>query len=322
MSKAVIIAGKEWKDIYRSRVFTLMTALLILLTLLSVTVSFAVFDSQLAEYHKSLDILRDLGKLQSVTPPELHPLNLLRGVVDYVEIIGAVLGIILGYVSIAKEKTTKTARLILTRPVTRAETLHGKILGNTLFVFVLMLFTASAVTAAIYITEGSMPDAVQMAKIGLFTIFSTVYVMIFFMIAVFFSLRMKNTGNALILSFIMWLVFVLLLPQIGDTMDPDNQVPGGFFKSMQIDRGKEKQIMAQFSTYETVRGGMEQLSVTKHFERVSFALFGIKSMYNGMPLPEILLKNKPNIIFLFGAFALTYIACLILLIRSRNYLGG
>lgn len=76
-----------------------------------------------------------------------------------------------------------------------------------------------------------------------------------------------------------WLLFVLIIPQIGDTMDPDNQVPGGLFAALGIPKAQEHAVLAHFSAYDTLRNGLEMTSVTKHFERLSFALLGIKSTY-------------------------------------------
>jgi len=322
MSNTLILAGKEWKEIYRSKVFMFMTLLLIVLTLVSIGVSFMVFSSQLAEYQSSLDVLRQLGKLDSVKAPELHPLNLMRGVVGYIEIIGAVLGVILGYITVAKERNTKAGKLLLSRPVSITQVLHGKILGNSIFILLLLTAISACMLVAVYTTTGAAPSTIQIDKTALFVIFSTVYIMIFFIMSLFFSLQQKNTANALMISFVIWLVFVLLMPQIGDTMDPDNQVPGGFFKSMQIDRAQEKEVMKDFSGYETVRGGIEQLSVTKHFERASFALFGVKQMYNGMVLSEILNETRGNVVWLIGGLLLMYAGCVILLLKNKNYLGG
>src|SRR3712207_7739249 len=59
--------------------------------------------------------------------------SLLRGLIEYIQIIGAVLAIGLGYLSIARERTGNTLRLILTRPVrldrksTRLNSSHANI---------------------------------------------------------------------------------------------------------------------------------------------------------------------------------------------------
>lgn len=322
MNKLLLIAKKEWKDIFRSKTFIYMLILLILLTIISLSVSFLVFNNQVTEYHNSLEVLKQIGKLPDTPPPKLYPLNLLRGVVDYIEIIGAILGIILGYISISKERNTKALKLLLTRPITKNDLAYGKIIGNTLFVLSLMFIIGIIVFLATFVIGGVVLTAIELLKLLLFVLFSTMYIMIFFMLSFFFSLQQKTISNALIMAFIIWLVFVLIFPQIGDTMDPDNQVPGGFFASMNLNKTQEYAVMDKFKSYETIRGGIEQLSITKHYEREMFAIFGVKKKYNDIPLTQILLENWSNlvwiIIFLVGGFFADYF----LLLRNKNYLGG
>ncbi|NOX16631.1 MAG: ABC transporter permease subunit [Epsilonproteobacteria bacterium] len=321
MNNIQLIAKKEWTDILRSKTFVYMVALLIFLTILSLSVSFLVFNAQVSEYHNALEFLKKLGKIPTTAMPTLYPLNLLRGVVDYIEIIGAILGIILGYISISKERNTKALKLILSRAVSKKEVALGKLLGNGLFIFLLMSMISIVVFLEIYLIGGVVLNGVEILKLSLFVLFSTFYIMIFFMLSFLLSLQQKNINQALIFSFVVWLVFVLIFPQIGDTMDPDNQVPGGFFKSMNITRVKSKEIMKKFNNYEVIRGGIEQLSITKHYEREMFALFGIKSIYNDMPLTKILSKNINNTLFILFAFIFAYILSYIILIKNKNYLG-
>ena len=58
-------------------------------------------------------------------------------------------------------------------------------------------------------------------------------------------------------------------------MDPDNQVPRGFLKSMGFDKTQEQAVMTKFTNYENTRDFIEQLSIAKHYERAGFALFGV-----------------------------------------------
>jgi ABC-2 type transport system permease protein len=322
MNNISIITKKEWTDILRSKTFIYMVALLIFLTVLSVSVSFLIFNAQVNEYNSALAFLKSIGKMPTTAMPTLYPLNLLRGVVDYVEIIGAILGIILGYISIAKERNTKALKLILTRAVSKKEVALGKLFGNGAFIFLLMSTIAIVVFLEIYFVGGVVLNGIEIIKLFLYVIFSTLYIMVFFMLSFLLSLQKKNINHALILSFIIWLVFVLIFPQIGDTMDPDNQVPGGFFKSMNITRTKSKEIMKKFNNYEVIRGGIEQLSITKHYEREMFAIFGIKSMYNDMPLIKILRDNIGNALSILFTFIFAYILSYLILIKNKNYLGG
>ncbi len=321
MNKSFIIAKKEYMDILRSRVFITVLLLLTVLTVISILVSTFVFKSQVSQYEASLATLKALGKVPIIAPPELFPLNLLRGVVDYLEIIGAILGILLGYLSIAKERNTQTLKLLLSRPVTKYDIVSGKIIGNLLFVSSVMVFVGAAVWLSFFGIGGITLTMVEMIKLFIFQVISVIYIMVFFTLSFFFSLQQKTISNALIISFVIWLVFVLILPQIGDTMDPDNQVPGGFFKSMNMNKAQEKQVMVEFSSYENTRGFIEQLSVTKHYERVSFALFGIKKKYNGMSMSEIFNQQWSNLLWVIALFIAGVIVDNFILFRNKTLWG-
>ena len=321
MNNTVIIARKEWTELLRSNTFLSILMLLTILTVTSLIVSFLVFNNQMTEYDKSLEILKQIGKIPINPPPVLYPLNLLRGVVDYIEIIGAILGIILGYISVARERSSQAFKLLLTRPVTLKEIFYGKILGNGMFIYAFMLFVSLLIVLIIIGVGGIMLTFSEMVKVGLFVVFSTLYILIFFMLSFILTLNQESIAKALILSFIVWLMFVLILPQIGDTMDPDNQVPGGFFKSMNMDRTAEKQILANFNGYENARGFVEQLSITKHYERLIFALFGVKTIYNDRSLMSIVSENLDNVIWIIMLALIGFFASIRMMNQSQYTFG-
>jgi len=322
MNKTLIIAKKEFKDIKRSRIFAYVLLMLFALTIISLFVSELIFRDQVTQYNNSLAILKSMGKLPAAASPQLFPLNLLRGVVGYIEIIGAILGIFLGYISVFKERNTRAIKLLLTRPVKRSSIIYGKILGNFAFVFFAIASVALLILLTLPFIGGAGLTGIDFVKLGIFTVLSSLYILIFFTLSFILSIKQKSIVNALIISFAIWLVFVLIMPQIGDTMDPDNQVPGGFFMSMALSRPQEKKVMAHFNHYETIRGGVEQLSVTKHYERSIFALFGIKKDYNGQALNAILRDQWGNIAVVVLFLLIGVWADIIFFRRSQNLLNS
>jgi ABC-2 type transport system permease protein len=274
------------------------------------------------EYQQSVALLKQLGKEPTTPPPRLYPLNLLRGVVDYIEIVGAVLGIMLGYISISKERNTKALKILLTKPLTKKDIAYGKILGNLFFILILLSIVGILIFLSIFFIGGVVLTAGELLKIVLFVVFSTIYILLFFMLSFFFTLQQKTITHALILSFIIWLIIGLILPQIGDTMDPDNQVPGGFFHSMNVNKTQEKQVLRKFAGYENTRDFIEQLSITKHYERTVFALFGINNIYNDVALSTIVADNLGNMMWIVISMLIGFFADYLLLLRNKNYLGG
>jgi ABC-2 type transport system permease protein len=71
-------------------------------------------------------------------------------------------------------------------------------------------------------------------------------------------------------------------------MDLDNQLPGGFFIQMGLNKDQEHKLLNDFKLYETLRDGIEEMSPTKHYERASFALLNVKPGFEKNNAIEIL----------------------------------
>ncbi len=301
MNPIITIAKKEYLDAVKNKLFLILAIFLILLTVISITVASFDFQNKAKDYNISVQLLKDAGKSAEIPPaPEFYPLTMLRGVMDYLEIIGAVLGIILGYSSIAKEKGKKTLQLILSRPIKRSTVISGKIAGNSLLILTVLLIDSIFIFLITWGLGKVMFLPIEFLKLLLTLFLSYLYMLFFYCLSSVLTISVKLLPNALIIIFVIWLIFVLIIPQIGDTMDPDNQIPGGFFQSMHISRSQEKEILAKFSTYETTRNAIEESSITKHYERASFALLGIKEEYNSKNFKIIFHDKWKDISWQFG----------------------
>jgi len=299
MFQTLTIAKKEFTDAVGNKVFLTFLVFLMILTVISIFVGSLDFQSKVSIYQKAYQQLVQNGQpVNSLAKPEFYPLQLLRGSIEYLEIIGAILAIVIGYLTIAKERGNNTLQLILSRPVSRVTFLIGKLLGNA---FLLFLVTTTIFILIFIVTTqvGSVAlKATELIRLTLSWGFSFIYLFIFFCISVSISLLIKSLPSALIVSFVLWLLFVLIVPQIGDTMDPDNQVPGGFFAQLHMSKPQQLIVLKQFTAYETIRNALEESSLTKHYERLVFAITGIKDTYNGKPLPFIFRDRLTDIIWL------------------------
>ncbi len=288
MFQVLTVAKKEYTDALRNKVFLTFLLFLVGLTIISIFIGSLDFQSKVSVYQKAYQQLIQSGQsVGSLTKPEFYPLQLLRGSIEYLEIIGAVLAIALGYLSIAKEKGNNTLQLILTRPISRQSFFVGKLIGNALLLLSVSTIVFISIYAIVTLIGGVQLSTAETIKILSSFFFSWVYLFVFFCLSATLALLFRSLPNALILAFVIWILFVLIIPQIGDTMDTDNQVPGGFFNAIHVDKPQSKIILQQFSGYETARNAIEEASITKHFERLVFALLGINPIYNGKSLSFI-----------------------------------
>ncbi len=318
MEQILTVAKKEYGDAMRNYVFVTFLIFLVVLTGISMYVGALNFQVKVALFEKTYQALIAAGQpVGNLTRPEFFPLQLLRATIEYLEIIGAIMAISLGYLSIAKEKGNNTLPLIFTRPITRKKYYTGKLVGNAALlasVCALLFLTIIGIIVFVGGVHLSLPEVTKLIISGLATL---VYLSIFFLFATLCTILMRFPSNALILTFVVWMFFVLIVPQIGDTMDTDNQVPGGFFNALHINQTDSHIILRQFPLYENLRNGTEETSITKHYERLTFALLGIKDIYNGKPLRYILLDKVWETLWLIGFLLAFGFASLYAFARSQ-----
>ena len=288
------LAGHEYRSAVRSRVLILLIISMVVIAAGSITIASYDFRAQLADYHAYVAQATAAG-VKGIAPPQLFPLQLLRGVIEYVQIIGAVLAIGLGYLSVARERTGQTLALILSRPVRSRELFLGRLLGAAALIGTILFLTAVVSLVLIGIVGDQWLSATELVRLAIAFGVGVLYMLVFYALGSWLSGRSKALVNGLVVALVLWLSVVLIIPQIGDTMDPDNQVPGGLFAALQVKKPDEKKILANFSTYELIRNSLEETSFTKHYERFTFAVTGIKDKYNGKPLSVIASDKRGDI---------------------------
>lgn len=310
MNKVVAIAKYEILQIARNRFSIVALGALLLAILVSILVASMEFSVKADAFKAYADALIASGKQPQDPGTQLFPLQLTRGGIEYLEIIGALFAIVIGYSSIAREKQRGTMWLIFTRPVSSSDLYLGKLAALSVlwFAFSFIAMGLSLVTA---VAAGhAQISGLEMAKTLVVVFAAWVYLTLWSALAIGLASIFKNAASALVVAIALWLLVVLVIPQVGDTMDPDNQVPGGLFKSLQIAKPDETAVLANFSGYNNARDALEVSSVTKHFERVAFGFLGIKDKYNQQSFCFVwngLLANTISLyIFALGTIAFGY----------------
>jgi len=301
-SPTLVFFRKELKDAFRNRLLLLIAGLGVIVVL-SVVVAAAAFHAKVVDYQNYVQAMQSAGIGKKITEPQLFPLQLLRGAIEYLEIVGSIVAIIIGYSLAAKEKNRGTLRLLFSRPVGGASVAAGKLLSMAVVWLVVIAVLGVIMFASISLVGGITPSAGEAEKLVISLAFSWIYLLMWTAFSYWVAGRSKRLSTALVIGLLVWLVVVLIVPQIGDTMDPDNQVPGGLFKSLQVDKPQEEAVMAHFSGYETTRNLLEETSISKHYERAGFAYLGVKDKYNQQPLGLISHDMWANVTWLVGGLA-------------------
>lgn len=235
------------------------------------------------------------GGVARIAPSPLAPLSLLRGSLEYLEIIGAVIAIALGYLTISRERANRTLTLIRSRPVSHDEHAAGSLLGALTVIATLVAITAIVGIACVGVIGNDWINATQGFKLLLAYLAAIIYMGVFYCVGAIATANTRVAANGLMIALGIWLLVVLILPQLGDTLDADNQIPGGLFSALGLDRNGETTILEHFKIYETTRTTIEEVSFSKHFERFAFAMTDVKDKYRGFSLGQLLNEKRNDI---------------------------
>lgn len=294
MKRIRVLARHEYRAAARNKVLAAFLITLVTVTAVSILIGAIDYRSKLDAYNAYKHSAQASG-ISRVAPLSLQVLSLLRGAIEYIEIIGAVIAIALGYLSVARERGNRTLPLIRTRPVSTFELAVGTALGALALITTVMVITAIIGIVSLGVVASTWITAEEFAKLTLAYIASIVYLTIFYLLGATLTSRAKTSSNGLLVALVVWLVVVLVLPQIGDTMDADNQLPGGLFAAMGLNHTGELQVLTHFTGYERFRNGLEEVSLAKHYERFAFGMLDVKDKYRGFSISRLLHEKRHDI---------------------------
>jgi ABC-type transport system involved in multi-copper enzyme maturation permease subunit len=293
-ARTLTIAGHEFRAAVRSRILLVLLAILVTVTAVSVFVGSVEYRSKLADYVTYRAAAQASG-VTELAPSPLAPLALLRGGIEYLEIIGAVIAIVLGYLTVSRERANRTLPLLRSRPLTAGELANGSLLGALGVIATLVTVSVAVGVVCVGIVGRDWFDAGQAVKLLLASIAAIVYMGAFYCVGAIATAHSKVAINGLMIALGVWLVVVLVLPQLGDTLDADNQLPGGLFSALGLNRDGETQVLAHFAGYENTRITIEEVSFAKHFERFAFGMTEVKEKYRGFSLGKLLNEKRNDI---------------------------
>ena len=278
LRRVAALVHHEYRAATRSRILVILLSILVAVTIASVFIASVTHRSQVAEY-EAYKAAATASGLARIAPSPLAAMSLLRGAFEYLQIIGAVIAIALGYLSVSRERNNRTLPLLRSRPVSGGELATANLLGAVAVFATLVAVTAVAGVVCIGVIGHDWINYGELGQLSLAYLASMIYMTGFYALSVFTTARSKNAINGLFIALGVWLIIVLVFPQIGDTLDSDNQVPGGLFKALGLNRADETTVLNHFSVFETIRTRIEYLSFAQHYQRFAFAMADVKERY-------------------------------------------
>jgi ABC-type transport system involved in multi-copper enzyme maturation permease subunit len=171
-------------------------------------------------YDEAVTLLASTGKPAPPNPFLLKPtLSLVSNMVVYIPLIGALLALILGHLSVIDDETNGTGRLVFSRQITRTSYVLGKI-ASAVAVLAVVLAASLAVSAAALLVVNHTIAGGDLGRLGLFYALSWLYLMVFALIGMVTVLMTRRRSIALLSAMGAWLVITFVVPQFASGLRP------------------------------------------------------------------------------------------------------
>jgi ABC-2 type transport system permease protein len=208
------IVKKELADHFSSYRFTIIFALIAMVSLISA-------------YMVGLNIRKEL---EGVAKPQFVFLMLftssggLFSLVQFVAFFGPLVGLILGFDTINRERNEGTLSKLLSQPIYRDTVINGKFLAGVTMITVMMVSVILVITGLGLIVLGIVPGPEELWRISIYLIISIIYISFWLAIAILFSTFFRSTSTSALAALALWIFFSFFI-SIGANVLASSLIP-------------------------------------------------------------------------------------------------
>jgi ABC-2 type transport system permease protein len=226
------IIKKELADHFSSYRFTIIFALIAMVSLITA-------------YMVGLNIRNEL---EGIAKPQFIFLMLftssgaLFSLVQFVAFFGPLVGLVLGFDTINRERNEGTLSKLLSQPIYRDVVINGKFLAGVVMIAVMMVSIVLVITGLGLIVLGIIPGLEEIWRILIYLVISIIYISFWLGVAILFSILFRSTATSALAALAVWIFFsffvslgVNVLANAFDS-DPANNSPETMMRRAKIVR--------------------------------------------------------------------------------------
>jgi len=233
MTGIAAIVRKELADHFSSYRFIILFALIAMVSLIT---TYMVGTG-----------LRD--ELRGVAKPEFVFLMLftstgpLFSLVQFVAFFGPLIGLVLGFDSINRERTSGTLSKLASQPIYRDAIINGKFLSGVITIFIMLASILLVVTGLGLKVIGVVPGVEEVWRLFIYLIISVFYISFWLGISILFSILFRGIATSALATLAIWIFFSFFV-SMGASVVANAVVPGDkskdpelLMKKIRIERG-------------------------------------------------------------------------------------
>ncbi|MEM2103520.1 MAG: ABC transporter permease subunit [Candidatus Bathyarchaeia archaeon] len=329
MADLFVVASKEFSDIIKGKRFIILLAAFALLMTAAVA---STYVSETQGIFASLGLSR--GFLRSVA----------SGLTTMMAYFAPILGVSLGVDAVSGEREKGTLKMVLAQPIFRDTFINGKFFGTFLAISLAVSTVSFIVVSGCILMLGITPTGNDVARLILFVLFSILYTMAYYGIAVLISTIAKKTTISVIASVMLWATFTFIISivasLVASSVTPIRIQPSQNVTSIRPRPGnvtiEQQQLMQALAQRTAISETINMFTPNYHFTRIAqyilqaYASVGFGGFIPGaaglvpsgetqrtISIVENLSSAWPNILVLVFITVFVFIATYLLFVRQE-----
>lgn len=127
--------------------------------------------------------------------------------VEFVAFFGPLVGLILGFDTINRERNEGTLSKLLAQPIYRDVVINGKFLAGVFMISVMLVSIVLVITGLGLLLIGIVPGVEELWRILIYLVISVVYISFWLAVAILFSILFRSTATSALAALAVWIFF-------------------------------------------------------------------------------------------------------------------
>lgn len=316
MSGIVTIFRKEMEDHFSSTRFVLMSGLIVMVGVIIASMVGMGIQEELRGMTKPtlifLMLFTSTGKLFSF--------------VQFIGFFGPLIGIILGFDAINRERVSRTLSKVVSQPIYRDSIINAKFLAGATTIAVVLGAIILIISGLGIWLVGVVPGAEEIWRLVIYLIVSLLYISFWLGISILFSVVFRSISTSALASMALWIFFSFFISLgagvLSDAIAPINQSAGAD-PNMIIKHEQVLRITSSFSPMnlysdatstilDPMRKTTQSLVLMGPLERLSLTRF-----QNPLPLVQSIFIVIPHLVSIVAITFLCFGICYAIFMRQE-----
>lgn len=312
------ILRKEMEDHFSSTRFLLISALIVMVGVIITSMVGMSIQEEVKGMAKPtllfLMLFTSTGKLFSF--------------VQFIGFFGPLIGIILGFDAINRERVQRTLSKLVSQPIYRDSIINAKFLAGVATIGIVLVAIVLIISGLGIRLIGVVPGAEEIWRLVIYLIASLLYIAFWLGISILFSVVFRSTATSALASLAVWIFFSFFISLgagfLADAIAPVSQSgPGGVDPEMLIKHEQVQRITSLFSPMtlygdatstilDPMRKTTRGLILMGPLERLSLTRF-----QNPLPFLQSLIIVIPHLISIVAITLLCFGVCYYVFMRQE-----